>query len=343
MATIDDVAKLAGVSRMTVSRVINNKGYVKEETRQKINRAIEDLHYQPNRIAQSLVTRKSRTIAYVMVNISDPFHNLVNKGLESVAFKQGYTTMMCDAHTESRVSDYIRMMKERCIDGVVLHHLDMTKQQVQELNEAGVHCVLMDNERDLSNVLTVNTDNREGARLAVQHLISRGHRRIGCVHGSLERPKMDSIAYEDTFQYNIWRQRTEGFKSAMVEADLSPELLFQGNGLTSLAPWFAKRMVGEILSSPKPPTALYCENDVMALAVINELQGRGVKIPGDMAIIGHDGLDICRMMHPYLTTMAQPRYQMGKVSAAMLIDSIEDRAVNEKVVLAPTLWIGETT
>ena len=209
MATIDDVAKKAKVSRMTVSRVINNSGYVKEETRLRINMAIDELKFKPNMIAKSLVTRKSRTIAYVMVNISDPFHNLVNKGFEAVAFENGYTTLMCDAHSASRVSDYINMLQERCIDGVVLHHLNITKKQVQELEASGVHCVLLDNEVELPEVNCVNTDNVQGARLAAEHLIKKGHTRIGCMHGTLRYPKTEKIASEDTFHYNIWKQRTQ--------------------------------------------------------------------------------------------------------------------------------------
>ena len=343
MATIDDVAKKAKVSRMTVSRVINNSGYVKEETRLRINQAIDELKFKPNMIAKSLVTRKSRTVAYVMVNISDTFHNLVNKGFEAVAFENGNTTLMCNAHSASRVTDYINMLQERCIDGVVLHHLNITKKQVQELEESGVHCVLMDNEVDLPGVNCVNTDNMQGARLAVEHLIQKGHTRIGCMHGTLSCPKTDKVAYEDTFQYNIWRQRTKGFQETMKEAGLTDRYRYQGNGLSNLVPWFAKKTMDLILNDPEPPTALYCENDIMALSIINEMQERGMRIPDDMAVVGHDGLDLCRMVHPYLTTVAQPRYLMGKMSAAILIDAIEKNQSNTKVVLPPSFWIGETT
>ena len=134
MATIDDVAKKAKVSRMTVSRVINNSGYVKEETRLRINQAIDELKFKPNMIAKSLVTRKSRTVAYVMVNISDTFHNLVNKGFEAVAFENGYTTLMCNAHSASRVTDYINMLQSNAT------RLDAINQTIKKYNQALVYC-----------------------------------------------------------------------------------------------------------------------------------------------------------------------------------------------------------
>lgn len=341
MATMDDVAKRANVSRMTVSRVINNSGYVKAETRQKINEAIEELKFKPNMFAKGLVTRKSRSIAYVMVNISNPYHNLVSKGFEAEAFEHGYTTMMCDAHTESRVTDYINMLQERCIDGILLHHLAITKEQVRELESAGIHCVMMDNETELEGVNSVNTDNRQGGRLAAEHLLSKGHTRIACIHGALYPIKRDSLTYEETFQFNIWKKRTEGFQSAIREAGLPDHYLYQGRGfgdvtLTNLA-------IDRIFAEKERPTALYCENDFMAMTAIGVLQERGIRIPDDMAVVGHDGLEFCRMVHPYLTTIAQPRYQLGKNAAETLVHCIENKKEIVNLVLPPSVLEGETT
>ena len=341
MATMDDVAKRANVSRMTVSRVINNSGYVKEETRQRINEAIEDLKFKPNMFAKGLVTRKSRSIAYVMVNISNQYHNMVSKGFEAEAFEHGYTTMMCDAHTAGRVTDYVNMLKERCIDGVLLHHLAITEEQVRELESAGIHCVIMDNETDLDGVNSVNTDNKQGGRLAAEHLLSKGHTRIACIHGALYPIQRDSLTYEETFQFNIWKKRTEGFQSVMREAGLPDHYLYQGRGfgdvtLTNLA-------IDQMFAEKERPTALYCENDFMAMTAIGVLQERGVRIPEDMAVIGHDGLEFCRIVHPYLTTIAQPRYQLGKTAAETLVQCIEKKKEKVNLVLPPSVQEGETT
>lgn len=343
MATMDDVARLAGVSRMTVSRAINNTGYVKDSTRKSIQQAIETLNFKPNMVAKSLVTRHSKTIAYVMLNISDPFHNYVSQGLESVAYDRGYTTLVCDAHSFSRVSDYIDMLEQRSIDGAIFHHLDITEEQIGELRTHGVSCVMMDNESLVPGVGNVVTDNAGGARLATEHLIARGHTRIATMHGTLERPSGRDVSFEDTFQFGIWRERMRGFKETMREHGLNDSLTYQGNGLSNLASIHARRALDELLATPERPTAIYCQNDIMAIAVVNELQGRGLKTPNDLAVVGHDGLDLARMMHPYVTTVAQPRYDMGSTAARMLIDSIEHGTTDEVVTLSPTLLIGETT
>lgn len=341
MATMDDVAKRANVSRMTVSRVINNSGYVKEETRKRINEAIEELKFKPNMFAKGLVTRKSRSIAYVMVNISNPYHNMVSKGFEAEAFEHGYTTMMCDAHTASRVTDYINMLQERCIDGVVLHHLAITIEQVRELESAGIHCVMMDNETDLENVSSINTDNRQGGRLAAKHLLAKGHTRIACIHGALYPIKRESLTYEETFQFNIWKKRTEGFQSVMREAGLPDYYLYQGRGFGDVA--LTNLAIDQIFAEKERPTALYCENDFMAMTAVGVLQERGIRIPEDMAVVGHDGSDFCRIVHPYLTTIAQPRYQLGTVAAKTLIQSIEKKTEQVNLVLPPSVQEGETT
>ena len=342
MATIDDVAKRVGVSRMTVSRVINKNGYVKEETSKQVLQAIKELNYRPNIIAKTLVTHKSRTLAYVMVNISDPFHNLVSQGMESVAFHSQYTTMMCDTHSVSRLQDYIEMFCDHFLGGAVFHHLAITREEVDAMEANGIRCVLMDNEKDIEGVCTVNTDSYSGGRMAVDYLLSKGHRRIGCVHGVMERPQGENIPYEDTFQFNIWKQRTAGYTDAMKDAGIAETFYFQSNGRSEVAAPLTKGIVREILTMNNPPTALYCENDVMAIAVLNELQEHNVKVPGEMAIIGHDGLDICKILHPYITTVAQPRYQMGREAAVMLIDQIENNSPAKTICLSPKIDVGET-
>ena len=327
---------------MTVSRVINKSGYIKKETNERVLKAIEELKYRPNMAARALVTRRNRVLAYVMVNISDPFHNLVSQGFESVAFREKYTTMMCDAHSPSREFDYINLFLDHRIGGAVFHHLAIAREDVEELNEGGVQCVLMDNEEDFEGVPSVNTDNRLGGAMAAEYLLSKGHRRIACVHGALERPALAEIPYEDTFQFNFWRQRVEGFREAMRELGVEPAGFYESNGRFDYAVKVTKGIADEILNADDRPTALYCANDIIAVAIINELQGRGVKIPEDVAILGHDGLDLCRMLHPHITTVAQPRYEMGREAARMLIDRIEKGGQPRTVSLPPRILVGET-
>jgi DNA-binding LacI/PurR family transcriptional regulator len=278
-----------------------------------------------------------------MVNISDPFHNYVSQGLESVAYDRGYTTLVCDAHSPGRVADYIVMLQQRAIDGAVFHHLDITPGQVSELKSSGVHSVLMDNESVVEGAGNLITDNGYGARLATEHLIARGHKTIACMHGTLQRPRQKDVPFEDTFQFGIWRERTRGFQDAMRSHGLDDGNLYKGNGLSHLAPGYARRALDHMMTLPDRPTAIYCENDIMAIAVLNDLLERGLKVPDDLAIVGHDGLDLAQMIHPRLTTVAQPRYEMGSAAGRMLIESIEDGVLDELVTLSPKLLLGETT
>ena len=347
MATINDVAKRAGVSRMTVSRAINNTGYIRQETRERIFEAISALKYRPNLVAKSLVTRRNLTIAYAMVNISDPFHNLVSQGIESVAFKSRYTTMMCDAHSPRRELDYIDLFLDHRLGGVIFHHMAISQAQANELVESGVQCVMMDNEEDLEDISAVNTDNYLGGAMAAEYLFSRGHRRIGCVHGTLERPARGDgpngeIPHEDTFQFRLWQERTRGFEDGMRALGLVPAGLFQGNGRFDCMVRRSEAIAEAVLGMADRPTALYCENDMIAIAMLHALLRRGARVPEDIALIGHDGLDLCGMVLPNITTIAQPRFEMGQTAARLLIEQIEEGAAPQRVLLKPTLQKGET-
>lgn len=343
MATIEDVAKQAGVSRMTVSRVINNSGYVGKATREKVEAVIRAMNFKPNQVAKALATRKQKTIAYVMVNIADPFHNIVKQGFESVAYHRNYTSIMCDVHSAKRQQDYIDSFQENRTGGVVFHHLAITQEQVDELQDYGIDCLLIDNEYDLTGVSMISTDNYSGAKIAVNHLVERGHKNIACVHGILGPYEGTDIPYEDTFQFRIWHQRTDGFTDAMKENDLNPNYLFQCNGRADIAVKYADEIVDKILSSDDKITAIYCENDIIALTIVKKLQERSIGIPDQIAIVGHDGLDMVSMLHPQITTVAQPRHEMGRMAAEMLIDQIENHTEKKKILLSPSLMIGETT
>ncbi|MDR2028704.1 MAG: LacI family transcriptional regulator [Treponema sp.] len=342
MATINDVAKLAGVSKMTVSRVINNSGYVKKETRQLVLEVIEKLNFRPNMIAKSLVTKRSRIIAHVMLDISDPFHNLVNRGLESYCFQHGYITMLCDAHSKSREQDYINMFVDRSIDGVVFQQLAITDKQVYMLEKEGVKCVLLDNEQEYQDIYRVNTNQYRGGMMAADYLVAKGHRRIGCIYGVTERPKGDAVHYVDTFQYEAWRQRTRGFLDSLRKNKLYDGYLYSGNGLEDVARECIPGILDDLLRKKNRPTAVYCENDIMAIALLNAMKERNLRAPDDLAIVGHDGLSLCHMLHPYITTIAQPRYEMGFQSAVMLMQRLENKEAGKKILLEPELIAGET-
>ena len=329
---------------MTVSRVINKKGYVSVEARKRVEAAVKELNYRPNILAKALVTKRTSILAYVMIDISDPFHNRVKQGFESIAYHGRYTSMMCDVHSAERQRDYFNMFQEICIGGAVFHHLAVTKEQIRELEQAGIQCVLLDNEYDIEGVSCINTDNYAGGRMAAEHLLEKGHRRIGCIHGELSYAgTADTARYKDTFQFRIWQQRTKGFSDALAEKGLEAAGYYLCNGQPELAEPLSHKIVDRILAEREPITALYCEDDVMALTVYKRLQERGIRVPEQIAIIGYDGLDMIKMVHPQITTVEQPRYEMGRLAAQLLIEQIEEGSPARSVVLQPLLSVGETT
>ena len=347
MATIGDVARRAGFSKMTVSRVLNNKGYVKEETRRRITDAIAEFNYRPNMIARGLVTGHSHTVAHVMLDIDDMIHVAVNSGFEEACYERGYSTIVCDASRKSREDDYIDMIIDKQIDGAMFHHLDITEEQAGRMIAAGVKCVLIDNENEITSVSNIYTNNYRGGYIAAEHLIERGHKKLGCMHGLLSRPEVfnELTEYVDTFQFNIWRQRTQGFCDAIKARGLevNKKYFYQGDGTMKHGLKLASDIMKQVLTLDDRPTAMYCENDVMAVGAINALLELKLDVPETMAIIGHDGIEIGEILYPRLTTIDQPRYQMGYLAAETLIDLIKNKSGVTNRVLDPKLIVRETT
>jgi len=342
LVTIADVARQAGVSMMTVSRVINNSGHVRAETRVRVQKVIDLLGYQPNMLAKGLATGRSKLIAYVMSNLTDPFHSLVTQGVENACFNRNYTVIICDTRSDQRVEDCIDMLINRQIDGAIFHHLDISSGQVIRLGAGNVKCVMIDNETELPDVSSVDSDNYEGGIMATRHLIAKGHRNIGCITGILE----DSSApeeYIDKFQHKVWRDRTQGYWDTLLAAGLTQSVLFEGSGSLKLGFLMAQDFLRQIMRLPDPPTALYCGNDVMALGALSELREMKIPVPERMAIVGHDGLEVATILYPRVTTVVQPRYEMGLTAANMLLDVIEKNAPVEHRIMNSTLFQGDTT
>lgn len=342
LVTIADVAKHASVSMMTVSRVINNSGHVSDQTRRRVQEAIDLLSYRPNMMAKGLATGRSKLIAYVMSNLSDPFHSLVSKGIENACFERNYTVIICDTGSDQRVEDCIDMLTDRQIDGAIFHHLNMSQEQVSRLAAGNVRCVMIDNEAELPDVSSVDSDNYQGGMMATKHLIAKGHRSIGCITGLLEDPGFCE-EYIDGFQRKIWRDRTQGYLDALKGAGLQQGVLYEGSGGLKQGFLLAQGYVRELMRLPAPPTALYCGNDVIALGALSELLEMKVPVPERMAIVGHDGLEMSTILYPRVTTIVQPRYEMGFTAANMLLDLIEWDAPVGHRIMDSTLFQGDTT
>lgn len=347
MPTIADVAKHAGVSMMTVSRVINKNAHVSVKTRERVMRAIEELSYRPNMVARSLATRRNQMIAYVVSNLANPFFAEVSMGVENVCVDRGYTVIIYDVADEKRLEACLDMLIDRRLEGVIFHHLNISQEHVQILQENGVRCATIDNEQDLKNVTMIDSDDYLGGRMAARHLIDKGHSRIGCIHGCYDAKmleKYENVEYIESFQRRIWWNRTQGFLDEMKDAGLEPVCMLEGRGTARIGFATGRETLQQVLSlGDYRPTALYCENDLIALGVLSECLEYSLAVPNDIAIIGHDGLDVGMRLYPRVTTVRQPRYHMGTLAAEKLIDVIEKQIATERIVVQSDLFLGDTT
>jgi len=343
VSTLADVAKRAGVSVMTVSRVVNNKGTVNEKTRKRVYAALEELSYRPNLMAKSLVTRRSNTIAYVMSNISNPFFANVSNGIEAVCAERGYFRIILDATSEKGLNDCIRMMIEHQTEGVIFHHLNLDEETVRSLNADGIRVVTIDNERILAGVPEISSDDFDGGYRAANYLIDRGHTKIACIHGKISDAAgvTDGEDYIETFQRNIWRNRTGGFLKSLEEHGLEPALMIEGRGTVKNRSSISKEDFRRLKNDPQI-TAVYCENDVIARSLLGECIRYGIRVPEDLAIIGHDGMDPLISYYPRIASVIQPQHEIGRLAAEMLINYIESDIVPDNVLTHSEIREGDT-
>lgn len=347
MVTMTDVAKYAGVSKMTVSRVLSGHGYVKDETRQAVMEAVEALGYRPNLLAKGLATGRSNLIAYVLPDICDPFFGNVCKGISDVCNQRGFSSVVCNTDNAASVEKFINMVIDRKMDGVIFHHLCVTREQVDLLSDNGITVGCIDNEYPLAGVININNDNYHGAYQAAEYLISRGYRKILCIRGDLpERAaRSQEESYVESFQKRIWGDRTRGFTDAMASHGLEPFGMYYGRGSASMDQAFlnGQQIMKEIAVQPELPDAIYCESDLLALGVLGEMLEMKIDCPGTIALCGHDGLDTCRFLYPRITTVVQPQYELGRLAARSLIAQIEGKPQEAVPPILSDIFRGDTT
>lgn len=347
MATIGDVAKMAGVSAMTVSRYINQSGYVSAQTGRRIEEAVQALGFRSNLVARSLVTKKTKTIGLVVASIADPFYPDLVRGVEDEAYARGYNVILCNADGKQKENAYIDVLYDRYVDGIIFAHLNIDETQLGTMDSKKVGCVLIDNERDADGVAAVKTDDVLGGYLAAGHLAGLGHRRIGLIHGSLcgDRPPGRPAGYRESFQFRVWNSRTKGYREALREHGLEEDGgLMAGGGELAGAneAELGYNAMKLLMKRPAPPTAVYAQSDLMAIGAMRAVLEAGARVPGDFSVMGHDGLPLGEMLWPRLSTVVQPRYEIGKAGAAALVDAIE-KGERRVVCLGPRLAVREST
>jgi len=320
-ASIKDVAREAGVSIATVSRVLNDIDVVNEDTKKKVKDAIKKLSYRPNIVARSLKTQKSSTIGIIIPDISNQFYPEIVRGCEDVANIYNYNIMLCNADLDvDKEMESLRILKEKMIDGVIYMSNSIENNVISLIKELEMPIVLVETTDTEGIFPSVTIDNVMAAADAVKYLINKGNKKIAYVGTTIDK-------------INALTKRYIGYKKGLEESgiDLVEELTYFG-GVKARDGY---RGINTILDKVNEIDGVFCASDEIAMGVINALRDRGIKVPEDIDVMGFDDIYSASVFYPKLTTIAQPMYDMGSVSMRMLIKSINDLPVDEKHFVLP--------
>jgi LacI family transcriptional regulator len=332
MVTMKDVARLAGVSLITVSRVVNNSGYVSATTRDKVEAAIDELQYVPNMVASNLRSQQSDFLALVLPDISNSFWTTIARGAEDEAWSQGYGVFICNTDNDpDKENGYIQRLIQRRIDGVMIVPTPMnsSEQQLDRLKRHGIRCVAV--HRRLTNVVTnvVRSDGAGAARRLTDELITAGCERIAFVG----RPFSDPSSLD----------RANGFREALVRAGRAvDEDLIRSGADTPETGGF--RMVKDLLDRDQVPDGLLLANSRLAVGGLRAIEAAGLSIPDDITVAAFHDIRDLDSHAPQLISAMQPAYRMGQLATRLLLES--DRNTDgpyREVILEPSLHIGSAS
>ena len=327
---IKDVATHAGVSLGTVSNVLNRPSMVSEPTRQRVLDAIAALGFVRNESARQLRNGRSRTLAYVLLDSGNPFFADVAGGAEDAARAAGMTLYLCNSKQDaSREAEYLDTLLEQRVRGVLITPVDHNADRLRALPEAGVPVVLLDRAaQDPTAWCSVSVDDVEGGDLAVTHLVELGHTRIGMVGGP------DSIKQVADRREGALRALARVGRSADQLTILTTAALTVAEGRRA-----GQRVVG--LPARRRPTAVFCANDLLALGFLQQMTQHGVVVPDEMAIVGYDDIEFAAAAAVPLTSVRQPRYELGREACELLLAEANERAthVHQQVEFTPELVV----
>jgi LacI family transcriptional regulator len=329
MPTIRDVAERAGVATMTVSRVINNSGYVSDATRKKVESAITDLGYVPNMLGPSLRFNQTNTLALILTDITNPFWTTVARGVEDAAQEQNYSVILCNTDENLQKQDqYLNMLLKRRIDGILFVPADNQAESVQLIQKQNVEVVVLDRNIPNVDVDVVRGDSFNGAYQLAKHLIELGHREIAVLSGP----------------QNIFTstERVAGFRQAMIESGLEHNLdhVYWGS---------FRQNPGEIaeraLQATTRPTAFLAVNNFIANGALQTFSQAGWRVPEDISLVSFDDIPAIINPTPFLTVSVQPAYEMGYQATQLLLERLRNEGPEERqeIVLPTEIFIRQST
>lgn len=319
MVKMSDVAKYTNVSTATVSRVLSNVANVSDETRNKVLEAINILGYRPNRLASNFRKSSAHTVLALIPDITNPFFSEVVKGLEKVAAERGYHVLLGDTGNSLIIErDLMELVREQVVDGVILATARVTNEEIQKQGR-DLPIVVACEYFDEVSIPTVSIDNVVASREATQYLIDYGHRRIAFISGR--------------FNILLNRDRIRGYRQALEYNGIPvDESLIQEGDWTMES---GMNAMSRLLAMAPLPTAVFAASDEMAVGAMKSLKAKGLRIPDDISVIGFDDISISKMVEPELTTVHQPKLELGEVAIHMLLNIIEGKKLERNQVILP--------
>ena len=325
--SIKDIAKAAGVSHSTVSRALSNNPLVAPATRGRIQQIAQELGYAPNAIARGLVTQQTRTIGVIVTTIADPFAGDLVRGIEEIAGNNNYRVILGTSHADpAREVNLVKSLREWQVDGVIVAASRVGALYMPLLKEIGVPLVLINSQQEGPFIHSVAVDNIQSAIRATQHLIRLKHRVIGFLGGPSDHASHG--------------ERLAGYQRALADANIpfDPALVVSGTGRID-----SGELVTQFLTRSPIPTALFCYNDMTAIGALHALKRRGLRVPEDISIVGFDDIEYALYVDPPLTTIHQPKDEMGHLAMWMLLDLLVGKTVTNVTVTGKLIVRASTS
>lgn len=322
-ATIFDVAKRAGVSIGTVSRVVNNRDRVHPDTRERVLKAIQELNFQANALARGLASQRTNMLGLVIPQVNDSFFFQIFRGVNDEVTAANYTLLIISQTRQGNEHRYLELFRRGHVDAMILVAIDARRADIKQIQETGVPIILI--QQDIGNhVPTFVVDNYGGGRMIAEHLVGHGYQRFAYITGTDYTPDSN--------------ERLRGLRDVLHEHGLSIDDedimrgdFFEGSGY---------RAVIDLLQRPQRPRAIFAANDQMAVDAIRALQDHGLRVPEDVAVVGFDDVPFASYISPGLTTVHQPTYELGREAARMVFSMLQrDAEQNSKVRIAPRVQL----
>ncbi|WP_386686582.1 HTH-type transcriptional repressor PurR [Lonepinella sp. MS14437] len=329
MATIKDVAKIAGVSTTTVSHVINKTRHVAEDTKQAVLNAIRTLSYSPSDVARSLKINTTKSIGMIVTTSESPYFAEIIHAVENHCYRQGYSLFLCNTQNDTKkIKNHLEMLAKKRVDGVLIMCAEYHQESIDLFNNfQDLPLVVMEWGIQHSNNDMILDNSFNGGYLATQHLIENGHQKIGIISGELNKTTAQT--------------RFQGFEKAMSDAGLTlnPNWIQEG----SFEPEDGYECMNKILEQQELPTAVFCCNDVMALGAISAITEKGLRVPDDISIIGYDNIHSSRFYAPPLTTIHQSKARLGERALQLLLERIHHKNTErETIEIYPELVVRKS-